>query len=306
MKLTQLDGLVAFVAVARLRSFTAAAAALEVTPPAVSQALKQLESKLGVRLVHRTTRSVGLSAAGERYFARVAPAVSELLEAARELDGFRAGLAGTLRLNAPHVVHQMLLRRAVASFLAAHPAVRIEMALDDGFVDIAAAGFDAGVRLGESVQRDMVAVPLTARERMGLVASPAYAKRRGLPATIEQLREHDCVRFRFKSSGAVYRWELLRSRRRIDVEVDGPIMVSDSLGSASAALDGLGIAYVFERQVAADLAAGRLLPVLPGAWITQPGLHFYYPSRRQVNPVLKAFVAHCVDEAKRVISGGAR
>jgi DNA-binding transcriptional LysR family regulator len=299
MKLTQLDGLVAFVTVARCRSFTAAAAALEVTPPAVSQALKQLEARLGVRLVHRTTRSVGLSAAGERYFARVAPAVSELLEAAQELDSYRTGLAGLLRLNAPHVVHQMLLRRAVASFLSAHPGVRIELALDDGFVDIAAAGYDAGVRLGESVQRDMVAVPLTARERMGLVASPAYAKRRGLPTSIEALREHECVRFRFKSSGAIYRWELLRNRRRVEVEVDGAITVGDSLGSASAALDGLGIAYVFERQVAADLAAGRLLPVLPNAWLTQPGLHFYYPSRRQVSPVLKAFIAHCVEEARR-------
>jgi DNA-binding transcriptional LysR family regulator len=303
MKLTQLDGLVAFVTVARLGSFTAAAAALEVTPPAVSQAMKQLEARLGVRLVHRTTRSVGLSAAGERYLARVAPAVSELLEAAQELDAYRAGLAGTLRLNAPHVVHQMLLRRAVAAFLDAHPAVRIEMALDDGFVDIAAAGFDAGVRLGESVQRDMIAVPLTARERMALVASPAYARRRGLPATIEALREHACIRFRFKSSGAIYRWELLRNRRRIEVEVDGPITISDSLGPASAALDGLGIAYVFERQVAAELAAGQLLPVLPGSWITQAGLHFYYSSRRQVSPVLKAFMAHCVEAARRTHAG---
>jgi len=303
MKLTQLDGLVAFVTVARLGSFTAAAAALEVTPPAVSQALKQLEARLGVRLLHRTTRSVGLSAAGERYLARVAPAVSELLDAASELDAYREGLAGTLRLNAPHVVHEMLLRRAVAGFLAAHPAVRIEMALEDGFVDIAAAGFDAGVRLGESVQRDMIAVPLTARERTGPVASPAYVKRRGLPASIEALREHACVRFRFKSSGAIYRWELMRHRRRVEVEVDGPITVSDSLGSASAALDGLGIGYVFERQVAAHLAAGRLVQVLPNAWITQPGLHFYYPSRRQVSAVLKAFVAHCAKEAKHDAGG---
>jgi DNA-binding transcriptional LysR family regulator len=299
MKLTQLDGLVAFVTVARRRSFTAAAAELEVTPPAVSQAVKQHEARLGVRLLHRTTRSVGLSEAGERYFARVAPAVAELLGAAGELDAYRAGLAGSLRLNAPHVVHQMLLRPAIASFLAEHPAVRIEMALDDGFVDIAAAGFDAGVRLGESVQRDMVAVPITPRERMCLVASPAYAKRRGLPQALEELRDHDCIRFRFKASGAIYRWELRRNRRTVDVEVDGPLTVTDSLGLANAALDGLGIAYVFERQVAADLAAGRLLPVLPAAWPVQPGFHFYYPSRRQVPAVLKAFIAHCVEQARR-------
>lgn len=293
MKLTQLDGMAAFVAVARKRSFTAAAAELEVTPPAVSLAVKQLETRLGVRLLHRTTRSVGLTEAGGRFLARVAPALQELGEAAEELEHFRSGVNGLLRLNAPHVVYETLLRPLVAGFLAAHPGVRIELALNDGFVDIVESGFDAGIRLGDSVQRDMVAVPLTRTERTGPVASPAYAARRGLPAAIEDLRAHDCVRYRFPASGAIYRWELKRRGRMVEVEVDGPLTVSDSLSMVRAALDGIAIAYTFERQSAPWLASGELVPVLPGAWLSQPGFHLYYPSRRQVPAKLRAFVDWC-------------
>lgn len=230
--------------------------------------------------------------AGERYFARVAPAVGELVEASSALDAYRDGASGLLRINAPQVVHEMLLRPLLPGFLAAHPGVRVELTLNDGFVDIVAAGYDAGIRLGDSVQRDMVAVPLTRSERNCVVASPAYAKRRGLPMTIEQLREHDCIRYRFPASGAIYRWELKRRGRRVEVEIDGSLTVSDSLSMAQAALDGIGIAYTFERQVAQQLAAGRLLPVLPSAWYTQPGFHLYYPSRRQVPAKLRAFIEH--------------
>jgi len=297
MKLTQLDGLVAFATVAQKRSFTAAAAALEVTPPAVSQAVKQLEAKLGVRLLHRTTRSVGLTDAGERYLARVGPAVDELLSATADLDPYRDGMSGLLRINAPHVVYQMLLRQAIASFLAAHPGVSVEVTLDDGFVDIAQGGFDVGVRLGESVQRDMVAVPLTRRERTCIVASPDYVRRHGMPNSIEDLRNHECIRYRFPASGAIYRWELRRKGRPVEVEIQGRLTVSDSLSLAQAALDGVGLAYTFERQVAGDIAAGRLLSVLPSAWHMQPGFHFYYPSRRQVPAALKLLMAHCAAQA---------
>lgn len=294
MKLTQLDGMVAFVAVAQRRSFTEAAAALEVTPPAVSQAVKQLEARLGVRLLHRSTRSVGLTDAGEHYLARVGPAVGELLEATHELDTWRDGLHGRVRLNAPLIAYETLLRPAVASFLLAHPGTRVELTLEDGFSDIVARGFDLGVRLGESVQGDMVAVALTPSERGCMVASPAYVARRGLPASIDELANHDCIRFRFPGSGAIYRWEVNHKGRLAEVEVDGPLTVSDSINMSRAALDGLGIAYVFERQVASDLAAGRLLPVLPEACPTLPGFHFYYPSRRQMPPTVRAFMDHCI------------
>lgn len=298
MKLTQLDGLVAFVTVAQKRSFTAAAAALEVTPPAVSQAVKQLEAKVGVRLLHRTTRSVGLTDAGERYLSRVGPAVDELLSANMELDRFRDGLSGPLRLNAPQVAYHMLLRKPMASFLAKHPAVRIELTLNDGFVDIVSGGYDAGIRLGESVQRDMVAMPLTRSERTCVVASPAYVKRKGLPAVIEDLRHHDCIRYRFPASGAIYRWELRRKGRLVEVEVDGPLTVSDSMSMSQAAMDGVGLAYTFERDVAQALRSGRLVPVLATAWHIQPGFHFYYPSRKQLPATLRAFMAHCAKEAE--------
>jgi DNA-binding transcriptional LysR family regulator len=296
MKLTQLDGLVAFVTVAQKRSFTAAAAALEVTPPAVSQALKQLEAKLGVRLLHRTTRSVGLTDAGERYLARVGPAVDELVSASSELDAYRDGLSGQLRINAPQVVYHMLLKKPIASFLVQHPAVRIEVTLNDGFVDIVAGGYDAGIRLGESVQKDMVAVPLTRSERTCMVASPAYVKRKGLPASIDELKQHDCIRYRFPASGAMYRWELRRKGRLVEVEVDGPLTVSDSLSMSQAALEGVGIAYTFEREVAPALKSGRLVPVLSSAWHAQSGFHFYYPSRKQLPAALRAFMVHCAAE----------
>lgn len=292
MKLTQLDGLLAFTTVARHRSFTAAASALEVTPPAVSQAVKQLEDRLGVRLLHRTTRSVSLTEAGERYLARVGPAVSELMEASEVLDHFRVGVGGRLRVNAPLVVHEMLLRPVLPGFLATHPAVQLELTLDDGFVDIVGSGFDLGIRLGEAVQRDMVAVPLTRQERTCMVASPAYAKRHGLPETLEDLRNHSCIRYRFRSSGAIYRWEVKHRGHVAEVAVEGPLTVSDSVSMALAALDGIGIAYVFERQVRRYIADGRLLPVMAEAWPTHPGFHFYYASR-QTPTAVRAFVEYC-------------
>jgi DNA-binding transcriptional LysR family regulator len=292
MKLTQLDGLVAFVTVAQKRSFTAAAAALEVTPPAVSQAVKQLEARLGAALFNRTTRTVGLTEAGARYFARVAPAVRELDDASTELRRDGGSASGLLRITAPAVLYPTLLRPVLPSFFLSHPAVQVEMSLNDGFIDIVEGGFDAGIRLGDSVQRDMVAVPLTGVERTCIVASPDYIARRGMPRRLESLRDHDCVRYRFPSSGAIYRWELVDDGRPVDVKVEGPLTVSDSLSMAQAALDGIGLAYTFERQVAADIAAGRLVPVLQAHWPRMPGFHLYYPHRRQVPPKLRVFIDH--------------
>lgn len=293
MKLTQLDGLLAFTAVARQGSFTTAAALLEVTPSAISQTVRQLEERLGVRLLHRTTRSVRLTEAGEQFLARVAPAVAEITQAAAELDEYRGGASGVLRLNMAHIAYAACVRPLLPGFLARHPAIKVELDLDDGFVDIVAGGFDAGVRLGESVQLDMVTVPLTRQERMCMVASPAYAARRGLPGSIEDLQRHDCIRFRFRKSQAIYRWEMLRDGRLIEVEVGGPLTVSSSVEMAAAALDGIGIAYVFVRQVEADLAAGRLLPVLSDCWPTFTGFHLYYPTRRQMPAKLRAFIDYC-------------
>jgi DNA-binding transcriptional LysR family regulator len=301
MKLTQLDGLLAFATVAERGGFTAAAAALEVTPSAVSQTVRQLEERLGVRLLHRSTRSVSLTEAGEQFLARVAPAVAELTQAAAELDAFRSGPSGILRLNMANIVYAVWLRPLLPGFLARHPGIKVELGFDEGFVDIVASGFDAGVRLGESVQLDMVAVPLTRQERLCMVASPDYAARRGLPRTIEELQQHDCIRYRFRRNNAIYRWELMREGRLVDVEVEGPLIVTNSMSMAGAARDGIGIAHVFLRQVEADLAAGRLVPVLPECWSVQPGFYLYYPTRRHLPAKLRAFIDYCGER----LGGGA-
>lgn len=293
MKLTQLDGLLAFATVAKQGTFTAAAALLEVTPSAVSQTVRQLEERLGVRLLHRTTRSVSLTEAGEQFLARVGPAVAELTQAAAELDDYRRGASGTLRLNMANIVYAAYLRPLLPDFLARHPGIKVELDLDDSFVDIVAGGFDAGIRLGESVQVDMVSVPLTRQERMCLVAAPDYVARRGLPASIEDLQQHDCIRFRFRKSNAIYRWELMRGEQMIEMEVNGPLIVTSSISMASAALDGIGIAYVFARQVQGDLDAGRLVPVLPDCCPTFTGFHLYYPTRKQMPAKLRAFIDYC-------------
>jgi DNA-binding transcriptional LysR family regulator len=299
MKLTQLDGLLAFATVAERGGFTAAAAALEVTPSAVSQTVRQLEERLGVRLLHRSTRSVSLTEAGDQFLARVAPAVAELTRAAAELDGFRNGVSGVLRLNMANIVYAVWLRPLLPGFLARHPGIKVELGFDEGFVDIVASGFDAGVRLGESVQIDMVAVPLTRRERLCMVAAPDYAARRGLPRTLEELQQHDCIRYRFRKNNAIYRWELMRDESLVEVEVDGPLIVTNSTSMADAARDGIGIAHVFHRQVEADLAAGRLVPVLPACWSVQPGFYLYYPTRRHLPAKLRAFIDYCGERLGR-------
>lgn len=290
MRIDQLDGLVAFRAVAQTRSFTAAAAHLEVSPQAVSQGVKALEARLGVRLFNRTTRSVALTEAGELLWARVGPALDDVMEATdsvRELAGKPTGL---LRISLPRLAFTSLLQPHLARFHEQYPGIALELCFDDAFVDIVAQALDAGIRLGDSVARDMVSVPLSAQEAIAIVASPAYLKRRGTPRTIADLAQHDCIRFRFSSTDAIFRWELLHEGRTVEVEVAGPVTVNDPAAMVGCALQGLGLAYVLQRTVQDDLATGRLKRVLAAASPTQPGLHLYFPSRRQLPMKLRCFV----------------
>ncbi|WP_148715914.1 LysR family transcriptional regulator [Chitinolyticbacter meiyuanensis] len=289
MRLDQLDGIVAFVTVAQKRSFTAAAAQLEVTPPAVSLAVKSLEARLGVRLLHRTTRSVGLTEAGERYYAQVAPAMADVLAAGVALDEFRDQPAGTLRLTLPRSTLP-LLAEGLREFMARYPQIRLELSQEDRFVDIAAQGFDAGIRLGESVEGDMVAMPLMATQQVAIVGSPGYFAQHVPPRRIEDLRQHRCIRYRFQSTGAIYRWELLRNGREVEVEIDGPLTVSDSASMPWLAEHGFGLAYTFSGLVEAAVAQGRLIPVLQAACPTWPGFYLYYPSRRQLPAKLRCLI----------------
>jgi len=290
MKLDHLDGLVAFVTVARKRSFTAAAAELDVSPSAVSQAMRQLEARLGVRLLHRTTRSVSLTEAGANYLERVAPAVGDLADAAEALAQYRDRPSGTLRINTSRVAYAMVLRQVVPVFAAEHPEVTLEFAIDDGFSDIVATGFDAGIRLGENVQRDMVAQPLGRELEVAVAAAPAYLAAHGTPRTLEDLARHNCLRFRYVTSGAVFRWEFMDDGRLVELAIPGSLIANDPWVAIAAALDGVGLAYSFTGLMQPYFEQGSLVRVLAPYSPRFPGFHLYYSSRRQVPPKLRAFI----------------
>ena len=294
MRLNQLDGLLAFWKVAEHRGFSAAAAALEVSPSALSQAIRSLETRLGVRLLNRTTRSVSLTEAGEAYLSRVGPALSDVQEAGEQLHALQGRPSGVLRINAARISIAMVLQPLLAGFLEAYPDVQVELSDDEGYVDIVERGFDAGVRLGESVQKDMVAVPLGGPVAVAVVGSPAYFKRHPAPRHPLDLVRHECVRFRFSGSGAIHKWELTVDDRIVEYEIGGSLTISDSLFSVEAALDGIGLAYTFEQLALPHLRAKTLKRVLADFSPTFPGFYLYYPSRRQQPSKLKAFVDYAL------------
>lgn len=292
MKLKQFDGLMAFWKVAEHRGFTAAAAELEVSPSALSQAIRQLETRLGTRLLNRTTRSVSLTEAGEAYLARVGPALGQVIEAGEELNVLQGRPAGTLRLNAARISTAMVLQPMLAGFLQEHPHVQLELTNDEGFIDIVEKGFDAGVRIGESVQRDMVAIPLGGPLTIAVVASPEYLRRISAPRHPDDLVRHNCIRLRFAATGAIFKWEFEVDGRLVNYEVKGNLTISDTLFSLDAALEGVGLAYTFEQLALPHIRAKRLKRVLASYSPTFPGFYLYYPSRRNQSTKLKALVEY--------------
>jgi DNA-binding transcriptional LysR family regulator len=292
MRLNQLDGLIAFCKVAELRGFSAAAAALEVSPSALSQAIRNLESRLGVRLLNRNTRSVSLTEQGEAYLAQIGPALDDVLEAETQLHERQGHPSGILRINAARISTAMVLRPLLAGFLKANPDVQIEVTNDEGYVDIVERGFDAGIRLGESVQKDMVALPLGGPVSVAIVGSPAYFRRYPAPLHPSDLAQHNCIRFRFSGSGAIFRWELKVDEHIVEYEISGNLTVTDSMFSIDAALEGLGVAYTFEQLAHPYIQAKKLKRVLVDFAPTFPGFYLYYPSRRQQSSKLKAFVEY--------------
>ena len=279
----------AFLAIATHRSFRQAAVELGVSPSALSHALRGLEERLDVRLLNRTTRSVALTEAGEQLLARIGPAFRDIHDALEDLNAFRGQPMGTLRLNAARQSAQLVLLPVIHRFVRFYPDVRVELRLDEGLTDIVSEGFDAGVRFGERIAADMVAVPLGPRQRTAIVASPEYFQRHARPKTPRELRALPCIRYRFHS-GALYRWEFERGGKEVEVEVDGPLTLSDQGLMVDAALAGVGLAYVFEALVAPLLAEGRLVRVLEDWCPSYPGFFLYYPSRRQLPAPLRAFV----------------
>ncbi|WP_394792184.1 LysR family transcriptional regulator [Rhodoferax sp.] len=290
MKLNHLDGLIAFWKVAEHSGFTAAAADLAVSPSALSQAIRQLETRLGVRLLNRTTRSVSLTEAGQAYLARIGPALGQVIDAGDELNVLQGRPSGILRLNAARVSIALVLRPLLDGFLQAYPDVQLELTNDEGFVNIVERGFDAGIRFGESIDRDMVAIPIGGPVTVAVVASPEYLRRMPAPQHPAELVHHNCVRLRFVTTGSIYKWEFETDGRLVDYEVAGNLVISDTTFSIDAALEGVGLAYTFEQFAEPHIQAGRLQRVLTKFSPTFPGFQLYYPSRHDQPSKLKALI----------------
>ncbi|MDQ0468508.1 LysR family transcriptional regulator [Labrys wisconsinensis] len=286
-----LDGVETFLAVAKHRSFRRAAAALGVTPSAVSQAVRALEARLGAALLARTTRSVGLTEAGQRFLERAAPAFDELVaagEAARNLGRRPTGL---LRLSVPRAVVPLILEPVIASFCQAYPEIELEIAASDEMVDLAAGGFDAGIRLGQFIAPDMVAVRLTPPFRLVVVGSPDYLGRRRPPERLDDLRGHACLRMR-RSNGSIAPWSFVDDDKAVEAIVSGPLIAHDYPTLLGAAIRGMGLAQVPGPLTETPIADGRLQALLTRYAVTTPGVFLYHPGKRQVLPKLRAFIEH--------------
>lgn len=286
-----IDGVDVFLSVAQHRSFSKAAAEMGVSPSAVSQSIRALEARIGAALFQRTTRSVGLTEAGERFFSRAKPAFEELVaagESAREL-GQRP--TGRLRLTVPRAVVPLLIEPLVASFSAAYPEVEVEISANEQLVDLAAEGFDAGVRLGQFIAADMVALRLTPPFPMATVGSPSYFARAGRPERPEDLKHHACLRLR-RSNGALSLWSFLDGKRGIEIDPQGPLIASDFPTLLGAAVEGMGLAQVPKPIAAERMRLGQLETVLDRFAPMAPGVFLYYSNRRQVLPKLRAFIDH--------------
>lgn len=302
MKKPTLADLQAFMTVAERRSFRQAAEQLGVSRSALSHAMRGLESELGVRLLHRTTRSVSLTAAGERLLGRIDPLIGELNEVFADVFESRDQLTGTLRINGSEGAIRQLLQTVVPVFLERYPSIELDLVAQGRFVDIVGEGFDAGVRLGEALERDMVAVRIGGDVRFIPVASPGYIRKHGLPNAPRELLQHTCIRQRLPG-GKRYRWEFARNGREITIDPPGALTLDSNTLMVEAAMAGLGIAYVPEAYARAAISRKRLVSLLDAWCPTIPGLYLYYPSQRHLAPGLRAFVdlvkAFRDDEPKR-------
>jgi DNA-binding transcriptional LysR family regulator len=280
----------AFTAVARERSFRAAARKRGVSASSLSEALRRLEERLGVRLLNRTTRSVTLTEAGERLMERLSPALGEVVSALEQVNSLRDSATGTLRLNVATVVARAVLPEIAADFLKAYPGIMLEVSGDDSFIDVLAAGFDAGVRYGERLEKDMIAVPIgPRRQRFVTAASPAYLLAHGEPLHPREVLDHACIRHRF-ASGSMPSWEFERGEETIRISPQARV-TSDSLElEISAAIAGLGIIATFEEFLAPAISRGEFVPILEDWAQDFPGPYLYYASRKHMPPPLRAFV----------------
>ncbi|TPN04828.1 LysR family transcriptional regulator [Mesorhizobium sp. B2-3-3] len=286
-----LDGVEAFLSVARHRNFRKAAAELKVTPSAMSQAIRTLEARIGAALFIRTTRSVGLTEAGERFLSRAGPAFEELVAASEVARDLGQRPTGLLRLSVPPSIVPVLLEPLIASFCQANPEIELEIVAGGELVDLAAEGFDAGIRPGQFVAADMVAVRLTPPLPFAVVGSPDYLRQRKVPEQIEDLRGHACLRMR-RSNGSIAPWPFLDGSKPVEVIVSGPLIAHDYPTLLGAALKGAGLAQVPAPLAKPAIADGRLQEVLKPFTANSSGVFLYYPAKRQMLPKLRAFIDH--------------
>jgi len=281
-----LNDLQAFVVVARERSFTRAAAQLGVSRSALSHSMQALEARLGVRLLARTTRSVSTTEAGARLLDVVASRLDDIEQALGALSDMRDKPAGTVRITAQdHAISTVLWPR-LQPLLDEYPDIQVELSVDYGLIDIAAQRFDAGVRLGDRVDKDMIALRISPDIRMAIVGSPAYFASRSVPTTPQDLTAHNCINLRLPTHGALYAWECENGPQQINVRVHGQTIFNNSYLMRQAALDGAGLSFLPLDVVQPYIASGQLLPVLENWWPVFPGYHLYYTSRRQLPPAI--------------------
>ena len=289
MRRGDLDDLSVFAAVARTRSFTRAAAELGLSPSALSHAMRGLETRLGVRLLARTTRSVAPTPAGERLLRSLGPALAEVERGLAALADWRGTPSGSLRVTTFAYAARAILAPSLPGFLLDHPSVTVEVVVDDRLADIVAAGFDAGIRFGETVERDMVAVRVGPDERTVVVGTPGYFADHPRPEAPADLEAHPCVNYRLIGGGGLLPWEFARDGRAMRVRAGGQLVVNDGALAGAVVRAGAGLGYMMESEVATDLAAGRLVQVLEDWCPPFPGCHLYYPDR-QVTPALRALI----------------
>lgn len=290
MRQDQLDGLLTFLTVAEHSSFSAAAVRLGVSPSAVSQSVRTLEQRLGIPLFNRTTRSVSLTEVGARYLDRITPSLRELLVAAEELAVTDSQPSGLLRLNVPRAGFMIAIQPVLRAFLDANPNVNVEITIDSQLVDIVGRGFDAGIRFGDLVEKDMIAVKIGPPITAHMVASPDYVKEHGIPSEPRDLLQHSCIGFRHVSTGQIERWQFARDGQEFELAVAGRVIVNDSAALVQAALDGLGIAYMINGYIEGFIEDGRLVRILSDWSPPLAGLTLYYPDRRRVPLKLRAMI----------------
>jgi len=296
MRGSEFAELKAFAAVVERASFARAADHLGLSPSALSQTIRQLETRLGVRLLNRTTRSVAPTLAGSCLHERIAPLIMEMDAAVAETVAATGRTAGTLRINTLGMAAKNIIAPRLGRFHRAHPDVVLDVVVDEGLSDIVAGRFDAGIRVGERLEKDMIAVRLTADVKMLAVASPDYLARCGEPRTPADLSHHACINWRFPGSGGIYRWQFEKKGKKLEVAVEGPLISNQQEMVVEAALQGLGILYAHDiDRVDQAIAAGQLKRLMADWSLTSPGLYLYYSNRRHPQPALRAFIDCLLD-----------